>query len=99
MEFDRVRYHRFVRQLYNLSLKLAPQLFRNAIERALQYRIKGIETIERIAILQMGKGDYSIPLIDYDLEFIDRDAYREGSQSDDADLSGYDLTDGDDDNG
>ncbi|NLD98431.1 MAG: helix-turn-helix domain-containing protein [Fibrobacter sp.] len=76
---DRVKYHRFVRQLYSLSLKLAPQLFRNSIERALQYRIKNIETIERIALLQMGKGDYSIPLIDYDHEFIDRDTYREGS--------------------
>lgn len=96
---DSVRYHRFVRQLYNLSLKLAPPLFRNAIERALQYRIKSIETIERIALLQMGKVDYSIPLIDYDQAFIDRDTYREGSQSDDADLSGYDLTDGGDDNG
>jgi len=98
-DIDSVRYHRFVRQLYNLSLKVAPQLFHNAIVRALQYRIKSIETIERIAILQMGKNDYSIPLIDYDKEFIDRDTYREGSQSDDADLSGYDLTDGGDDNG
>jgi hypothetical protein len=92
---DSKRRHHFIRQLYSLSLKLAAQLFRKTIERALQYRIKSIETIERIAILQMGKGDCSIPLVDYDQEFIHRDAYREGSQSDDADLSEYDLTDGD----
>ncbi len=96
---DRVRYHRFVRQLYNLSLKLAPELLHKTIERAFQYRIKSIETIERIALLQMGKEDCSILSIDYDQEFIHRDAYREGSQSDDADLSGYDITDGGDDNG
>ena len=65
----------------------------------MQYRIKSIETIERIAVLHMNKGDCSIPLIDYDKEFINRDSYIEGAQSDDADLSGYDVTDGGVDNG
>jgi hypothetical protein len=95
---DSVRYYLFVCQLFNLSLKLAPELLRKTIERAFLYRIKSIEIIERIALLQMGKGDSSILSIDYDQEFIHRDAYREGSQSDDADLSGYDITDGGDDN-
>jgi transposase len=94
-DVDSKRRHSFIRQLYRLSLKLAAQLFLKTITRAMLYRIKNIETIERIAILQMGKGDCNIPAIDYDHEFIHRDAYQEGSQSDDVDLSEYDLTDGD----
>lgn len=94
-DLDCKRRHRFIRQLYNLRSKLADQIFQKTIERALQYRIKSIETIERIAVLHMNKGDCSIPLIDYDQEFINRDSYKEGAQSDDADLSEYDSDEGD----
>lgn len=90
-----IKKHRFICQLYQLSLKLAPQLFIKTIQRALQYRIKSLETIERIALLQMKRNDGFVPFVDYNQEFINRDAYKEGSLSDDADLSEYDFDDGD----
>jgi len=87
--------HRFICQLYHLSQKLAPLLFIKTIQRALQYRIKDIETIERIAILHMKRNNYSVPFADYDQHFEQREAYRDGCFSDDVDLSEYDCGTGD----
>jgi transposase len=87
--------HRFICQLYHLSQKLAPQLFIKTLQRALRYRIKNIETIERIAVLQMKKNNYSVPFADYDQHFENRDAYKDGCFSDDIDLSDYDCGTGD----
>jgi hypothetical protein len=92
---DGQKRHRFIRQLYHLSCKLAPQLFINTLQRALHYRIKSFETIERIAILQMKKSDGAIPFVDYDEGFCNRETYRQGYLSDDADLSEYDCDEGD----
>lgn len=87
--------HRFIRQLYALSQKLALPLFIQAIKRAHQYRIKDADTIERIAILIMKNGSYETRFYPIDPEFENRDAYLEGKFSDKADLSIYDklLTD------
>jgi len=87
--------HRFICQLYYLSQKLAPQLFIKTLQRALQYRIKNIETIERIAVLQMKKNNYTVPFADYDQHFEQREAYKDGCVSDDIDLSDYDCGTGD----
>jgi transposase len=83
--------HRFICQLYHLSQKLAPQLFIKTLQRALRYRIKNIETIERIAVLQMKKNNYTVPFADYDHDFEQRDAYKDGCFSDDINLSDYDC--------
>ncbi|MFC2146467.1 helix-turn-helix domain-containing protein [Acidobacteriota bacterium] len=87
--------HRFIRQLYGLYQKLALPLFVKTINRALNYRITNMETIERIAILQIKEGNYPlstfIPLtIDIDENFKNRESYLEGYSSDEVDLTLYD---------
>jgi len=82
--------HRFIRQLYGLYQKLALPLFIKTMARALKYRITDIETIERMAILQVKEGNYSLPAISIDQDFETRESYLEGYSSDEVDLSLYD---------
>jgi transposase len=82
--------HRFIRQLYGLYQKLALPLFIKTMARALKYRITDIETIERMAILQMKEGNYSLPTISIDQDFETRESYIEGYSSEEVDLSLYD---------
>jgi transposase len=93
--------HRFIRQLYALSCKVAPSLFARTLERALKYRIIDMQTIERISLLYLSAGDHEIPSvgrIDEDLE--NREAYQEGRLSEEVDLSKYGkMFEEDDDNG
>ena len=88
--------HRFVRRLYGLYQKLAQPLFIKTIQRALQYRITQIETLERIAFLLLQEGQYQLPcaLIDQDLQH--RPSYQEGRFSSDVDFSVYEKLIGDD---
>lgn len=82
--------HHFIRQIYGLHLKLAPNLFFRTIKRAEKYRITRIKTIEQIAELLIRQSGYKLPEVDIDAEFIKRPAYLEGRSSDPVDLSQYD---------
>jgi transposase len=82
--------HNFLRQLYSLSLKMTSALFLQTIERAAKYRIADIDTIQRIALLQMTQGIGPLPIADIDETFQQRETYREGRLTDPPDLSIYD---------
>lgn len=82
--------HNFLRQLHSLSRKMTPELFIQSIERAAKYRIADIDTIERIALLQMTQGIGPLPIADIDETFQQREAYREGRLTEQPDLSIYD---------
>ena len=81
--------HRFLRRLYGLHQKLATPLFIHTIQRALQYRITQIETLERIAFLLLQEGEYPLPSASIDPDFQHRASYQEGRFSSDVDLSLY----------
>ena len=70
--------------------KVALPLFIKTIKRALKYHITDIQTIERIAILQLKEGNYEVPFVETDEEFQKRESYLEGCSTDEADLSIYD---------
>jgi hypothetical protein len=82
--------HNFLREFFALSQKIALPLFIETVKRALKYRIVDMETIERMAILQMKSGDYRLPQVDIDEEFKNRKEYQEGRISEKVDLSKYD---------
>lgn len=95
--------HRFIRQLFSLSGKIAPSVFTAAVARALKYRITDIETIERICLLYLRTDHQQIPSVDQVLneDIENREAYREGCASGEVDLSVYEemYEEDDDDNG
>jgi hypothetical protein len=86
---DRKR-HALIRGLFGLYRKIAPSLFIETVKRARKYRIGDLETIERIAVLQMRDGNYPTPIAPIDREFETRQAYLDGRLGDDVDLTGYD---------
>lgn len=89
--------HRFIRQLYGLYQKITLPLLIKALNRSLKYRIVDIETVERIAVLEMQKGNHNIPFPSVPIaqDYQERESYREGQWSDEVDLSGYDDMTGD----
>ena len=84
-----VKRHGFIRKLFALSRKMTQALFVKSIERAHKYKITTIETIERIAVLQMQEGASNLPPVEIDEGFRERDAYQEGYLTDHPDLSVY----------
>ena len=64
--------------------------FLKVIQRALKYRITDLQTLERIAIVQLQQGGYALPLVDPPGELENRESYREGCYTDEGDLSAYD---------
>jgi transposase len=88
--------HRFIRQLYGLYRKIAPDVFISMLKRALKYRISDIKTVERIAILQLTAGNFKLPLPQIDHQFENRASYIEGCFADEVDLSVYDKITEDD---
>lgn len=81
--------YRLIRELYSLSLKVAPQLFIQTIQRAHNYRIMDRDTIERIAIYFMRDNIFEeVAIVGDDYE--DREIYREGRLSPEPDLRKYD---------
>jgi transposase len=85
--------HRFIRQLYGLYRKLAPNLFIKTIHRALTYRITDVQIIEQMAAQLFKEGNYpKFPMspATVDEDFIHREAYLEGCTSDEPDLDKYD---------
>jgi hypothetical protein len=81
--------HRFIRELFRLCRRLAPQLFEKAVKRALSYRVTEPDTIYRIAMLQMKEANYELPFVPVDDNFVNRPSYLEGRFTDDADLTRY----------
>jgi transposase len=82
--------HRFLRALFRLSGRMTPALFVRTIERALKYRIDDMETIWRIALMHVQDGLDTLPAVDLDASFTEREAYQEGCLSDEPDFSRYD---------
>jgi len=94
--------HEFLRKLVRLSRKMTAALFSQSIERALKYRITSIDTIARIAVLQLGETyQEELPQVEIDDDFREREAYQQGFLTDQPDFTIYDETcttaEGDDD--
>jgi len=81
--------HHFIRQLYYLSRKMTAELFDLTIQRALTYRIKDINIIERIAVLLMNEVHFEMPRVSINQEFMNRTSFIEGRLTDVVDLSPY----------
>lgn len=94
-----IQKHQFIRELFSLQQKIALPLFIAAIKRALKYRITEIQTIERIAMIQMTGGDYELPQAEVDPRLQARDSYLEGRFGEEIDLSQYDKMWEDEENG
>lgn len=84
--------HGFIRKLFALSRKMTPKLFIETIERAYKYNITSLETIERIVLLCMQQGTATLPSVELDEDFRERQAYQEGFLTDQPDLSLYENT-------
>ncbi len=82
--------HRIIRRMYGLYRKIAFPVFIKTIKRALKYRITDMETVERIAVLQLKDGSFEMPLPGIDQEYQNRASYVEGCFTDEVDLSVYD---------
>jgi transposase len=90
LEQKGIQKHTFIRGMHSLYQKVALPVFVKAIQRALKYRITDLQTLERIAILQLQEGEYALPLVEPPGELQNRESYREGCYTDDGDLSAYD---------
>lgn len=86
--------YQLIRQLFSLSLKLAPVLLVQTISRAHRYRISNIETIEKIAQHLMRENSFQFEgwdeLGEDPRAEQRRDAYRESEISDPPDMTRYD---------
>ncbi len=85
---------KFVRRLFGLSLKLSAPLFVRTIERAAKYGVTDLEAIERIAVYLLRDdelGSMSESFADGDPDLENREAYRDGSVTEETDLERYDA--------
>jgi hypothetical protein len=85
------RRYQVVKRLYSLHRRLTPSLFLKAVTRSLNYNLYDIKRLEEISIQILKSENLEIPdpLVDYDYE--DRDSYKEGEATDDADLTCYET--------
>jgi hypothetical protein len=83
--------HNMIRRLFALARTMTQALFVKSIERALKYEITAVETIERIALLYVHEGADTLPSVEVDESFRQREAYLEGNLTDEPDLSDYDT--------
>jgi transposase len=84
-----VQRHVFLRRLLAFSQTMTPGLFLKVIQRAHHYRISTLDTIERIALLQLREGAAEWPEAQLDETYRQRPAYQEGALTDLPDLSRY----------
>jgi len=82
--------HRVVRELFRLSKRMTASLFVRSVERALQYRIRCVETLRSIALMYLNEGIGTLPSAEVDESFVEREAYVEGRLTDEPDFSAYD---------
>ena len=81
---------KFIRDLYYLSCKMSCSLFIKSIQRALEYKIDSIASIERIASQFLVPEQTSIdPSGVSDINYESRKEFIEGSLSEEADLDMY----------
>ena len=85
-----IQRHRFLRALLALSRKVTEEVFIEALERALRYRILDMATVQRIAWFCMSQGEERLLDVDVDDSYHERPAYQEGCLTDEPDLSIYD---------
>ena len=81
--------HELLRKLLALSRKMTPQLFLKSVERAHQYQIVSLSTLQRIALLYLEAGTAELPCVQIDESFREREAYQEGFLTEQPDLSIY----------
>ena len=72
------------------ALGLTEEVFIEALERALRYRILDMATVQRIAWFCMSQGEERLLDVDVDDSYHERPAYQEGCLTDEPDLSIYD---------
>lgn len=85
-----VRYRNpFIKNLYSISLRVAPSVFEQVIERALTFKINSCEAIERIAVQLMRTDATEWPEVSASEGFETREAYLDGRLSDEPDLFSY----------
>ena len=82
--------HVFLIKLFALSQRMTPELFTRSVQRALRFKITSLDTLERIAVLELRDGQSELPTVHVDESFRERPAYLEGSLTDSPDLSLYD---------
>ena len=85
-----IQRHRFLRELLALSRKVTEEVFVEALQRALRYRILEMATVQRIAWFCMSQGEERFFDVDVDEGYHKRPAYQEGCLTDEPDLSIYD---------
>lgn len=80
---------RFIRELYMLSTKVVPELFTKAIERALEYHIDNIGSINSI-LIQLMNQNLDCPLnLPINTDYTQRQAYQQGRFSTEQDSKMY----------
>ena len=89
LPFKGIPRHEFIRQLLACSRRMSVDLLRRSLERARQYRITSLATVERIARLYLQQGTGELPWVHVDEALRQREAYQEGSLTDPPDLSRY----------
>jgi hypothetical protein len=82
--------HRFVRALFHLTQRMTTSLFLKTLGRALKYQIVDVDTVWRIAQLELGEGMEILPEALIDESYQERDAYQEGRLSEAPDFSRWD---------
>jgi transposase len=83
-----IQRHRLLRELLALSQQVTPAVFAQALERARQYRVVHLATVQRIAWLYLSQGEH-VPDVEVDESYRQRPAYLEGEWTEEPDLSRY----------
>lgn len=80
---------RLIRDLYSLSKKLSDSIFTGTLERALEYKVYSIRSIERIAQNLLQNDLLQESDIPFDSDYQSREEYQKGRFSSEADLKSF----------
>jgi len=80
---------RLIRDLYSLSKKLSDSIFTGSLERALEYKVYSIRSIERIAQNLLQNDLFQESDIPFDSDYQSREEYQKGRFSSEADLKSF----------
>lgn len=81
--------HQFIRELYALSKKVSPSIFKAALLRALKFSVYDLHILNNICTIIIRNDNYVLPETDVKYDFEERDSYIEGAYSDGPDLEKY----------
>lgn len=84
-----IQRNQYIRRLLALSRRMSVELLCRSLERAQKYRITCLETVERIARLQLQQENEPFLLPEIDANLTQRPAYQEGRLTEPPDLSHY----------